>query len=422
MSHFAPAISSAAQPPVTLGNAKLATMAMNGLDLAPVWNALVGRVKSDPNDAAAFLDLATIAFIQGRPQDRIIFQDRAMELTRVFRQPFTACGSGGLSVLAFMALGEYLPNMPIEFLLVGSDVTLDMVHLIPGTPLPQPLPEHDIAFVAVAESDKNQPQLRELSEILRHWPRPVVNRPERIGRLTRDGTWAMLKSAPGLVIPMQARIDRLSLNKVALGEISAEEYLDGKTFPIIARPLDSHLGDGLAKLDDATAVDFYLKERPDPEFYIAPFVNYCQADGYYRKYRVTLIDGQPYAVHMAISRHWMINYVNADMNKSAEKRAEEARFIADFDHDFAVRHAEALRAIADRTGLEYLPFDCGETHDGKLLLFELGTNMIVHSMDPPEVFPYKRPQMEKVFRAFQAMLRKKSVRFQTCDVPLSASE
>jgi hypothetical protein len=48
--------------------------------------------------------------------------------------------------------------------------------------------------------------------------------------------------------------------------------------------------------------------------------------------------------------------------------------------------------------------------------------MIVHSMDAPKVFPYKRPQMEKVFRAFQAMLRKKSVRFQTCDVPLSASE
>ena len=31
--------------------------------------------------------------------------------------------------------------------------------------------------------------------------------------------------------------------------------------------------------------------------------------------------------------------------------------------------------------------------------------MIVHSMDPPELFPYKPPQMKKVFGAFQAMLR-----------------
>jgi hypothetical protein len=109
----------------------------------------------------------------------------------------------------------------------------------------------------------------------------------------------------------------------------------------------------------------------------------------------------------------MINYVNADMKESAEKRAEEARFMANFDRDFAVRHASVLSAIADRVRLDYLPFDCGETRDGKLLLFELGTNMIVHAMDPPDIFPYKRPQMEKVFGAFQAMLRKHVVQKST---------
>jgi len=68
---------------------------------------------------------------------------------------------------------------------------------------------------------------------------------------------------------------------------------------------------------------------------------------------------------------------------------------ADFDRDFAVRHASALSAIADRVGLDYLPFKIGETRDGKLLLFELGTKVIVHAMDPPDIFPYKQPQMEK---------------------------
>ena len=82
--------------------------------------------------------------------------------------------------------------------------------------------------------------------------------------------------------------------------------------------------------------------------------------------------------------------------------------MADFDCDFAVRHAVALEAIAERAGLEYLPFDCGETQDGKLLIFEAGTNMIVHSMDSPYLFPYKQPQMEKVFRAFEAMLKNKA--------------
>ncbi|HXM35002.1 MAG TPA: hypothetical protein VN920_07435, partial [Pyrinomonadaceae bacterium] len=79
---------------------------------------------------------------------------------------------------------------------------------------------------------------------------------------------------------------------------------------------------------------------------------------------------------------------------------------ADFDQDFAVRHKIALRAIAERMGLEYIPFDCGETPEGDLLIFESGTNMIVHSMDSLDLFPYKRPQMEKIFSAFEAMLRK----------------
>jgi hypothetical protein len=401
-------LAAAVNLPTPLGNSKLATMALGGADLALLWNSLVQRVTANSQDAAAFFDLATIAYIQGRPDDRALLRARAFELTRVFRQSPADDATGSVRVLAFMSGGHYLANMPIEFLLDGSNVTLDMVFVAPGVPLPQPLPDHDVAFVAVAESDENQPVLRELAGLLRAWPRPVINRPERIAPLTRDGTWALLRSAPGLVIPINARINRRALERVAVGEINIESVLDGGSYPIIARPLDSHLGDGLCKLDEATAIHGYLSERPEPEFYIAPFIDYRQRDGLYRKYRVALVDGRPYAVHMAVSQHWMINYVNADMNESVEKRAEEARFMAEFDRDFAIRHASALRAIANLAGLEYLPFDCGETGDGKLLLFELGTNMIVHAMDPPDVFPYKRPQMEKVFGAFASMIKRKA--------------
>ena len=403
-----PKLATAAEPPAPLGNSRLATMALSGTDLAPVWNTLVKRVKADPHDAAAFLDLATIAYIQGRPDDRNLLRARAFELTRIFRQPCAPAATDVIRVLAFVSAGQYLANMPIEFLLDGSSVTLDMVYVAPGLPWPQPLPDHDVAFVAVAESDENQPLLRELAATLRSWPRPVVNRPERIAPLTRDGTWVLLKSSPGLVIPINVRIDRATLEKAGLGEVRIESILEGSGFPIIARPLDAHLGDGLCKLDSAAAIPAYLRERPEREFYIAPFVDYRQQDGLFRKYRVALIDGRSYAVHMAVSEHWMINYVNADMKESAAKRAEEARFMADFDRDFAVRHRSALSAIADRIGLDYLPLDCGETRDGKLLLFELGTNMIVHAMDPVDVFPYKQPQMEKLFGAFQAMLRKRA--------------
>jgi len=101
----------------------------------------------------------------------------------------------------------------------------------------------------------------------------------------------------------------------------------------------------------------------------------------------------------------MVHYLNAAMLDCAENRTEEALTMRDFDRDFAERHREALGALAARIGLDYFAIDCGETRDGRLLLFEADVAMIVHDMDPPDLFPYKAPQMKKVFGAFQAMLR-----------------
>ena len=146
------------------------------------------------------------------------------------------------------------------------------------------------------------------------------------------------------------------------------------------------------------------KTMTQDEFYISRFVDYRGEDGLFRKYRIVLIEGRPFICHMAISSHWMIHYLNAGMTESAEKRAEEARFMANFDEEFALRHADAFRAIYERMGLDYLGIDCGETADGSLLIFEVDSNMVVHALDPVDIFPYKQPQMRKVFAAFRQML------------------
>jgi len=75
-----------------------------------------------------------------------------------------------------------------------------------------------------------------------------------------------------------------------------------------------------------------------------------------------------------------------------------------FDTDFAPRHAAAMQEINQRMGLDYLGIDCAETADGQLLIFEVDTGMVVHDMDPPDIFPYKHAHMSKVFAAFRQML------------------
>ena len=80
--------------------------------------------------------------------------------------------------------------------------------------------------------------------------------------------------------------------------------------------------------------------------------------------------------------------------------------MAGFDEGFAARHAAALAEISRRLGLEYYALDCAETAEGELLVFEADVGMIVHALDPEAVYPYKQPQMRKVFAAFEDLLRR----------------
>jgi hypothetical protein len=168
------------------------------------------------------------------------------------------------------------------------------------------------------------------------------------------------------------------------------------------------------KIDNGAALGRYLAERPEQEFFISGFVDYASEDGLFRKYRLAFVEGQPYACHLAIADRWDIWYLNAGMSLSASKRLEEENFMREFDDGFARRHAIALGGVAARIGLDYFTVDCAETIDGSLLVFEADNTAIVHDMDPIELFPYKPPQMRKVFDAFTAMLERRAAEQQEC--------
>lgn len=119
-----------------------------------------------------------------------------------------------------------------------------------------------------------------------------------------------------------------------------------------------------------------------------------------------MIDGLPYICHLAISEQWIVHYKSASMAESISKREEEARFMHNFDTEFALHHRDALTAIAERLELDYAVIDCAETPDGDLLVFEIDNVGWVHATDPVDIFPYKEAQMNKVFAAFRAMLIK----------------
>jgi hypothetical protein len=330
------------KPAIPIGLGSLARWAFDGTDLAPIGSRLVERAMADAQDAAALMDISTILQLLGDRDTGLAWQAQALAVQRRYRRPPALISPDGIRVLAFLAPGDFMANTPLEFLVEETDVTLDMHYVVPGAPPAEPIPDHDIAFVAAGASDDNRDVLREIEDLVRSWPCPVLNRPGRIAALSRDGICARFESAPGVVGPTMC-------------------------------------------------------ESGD----------YRGSDGLFRKYRLAMIDGRPYACHMAISDRPISHYHDAGMRESAEKRVEEARFMANFDADFARRHESALRALNEHVGLDYFGVDCAETSDGKLVLLEVGAAMIIHSMDPPQLFPHKPPQMRKVRDAFRAMLRRK---------------
>lgn len=392
--------------PRYFGFAGLWRLMLAGMEIPRLGPMFEAHLAHHPDDAEAMMDMATLlilTMVPGNREPAFALQARALDLQQLYRLP-AARAPVGLHVLAIASPGDMTALTHLDCLVEDSDIELLMLYARADRPMPTHLPEHDLVFVTAGESVPNRPLLEQLGRFAKTSLKPVLNRPERILRLSRDSVSALLGSVPGIVMPVTTSVDRQDLERVARGELQLAALLDGGAVPIIARPLDSQGGKDLAKLDDPGAIAGYLRTVTDAGFFISRFVDYSGPDGLYRKYRVVMIAGRPYACHMAISAHWMIHYVNADMDASAAKRDEEARFMAEFDSGFALRHADALARIDAILGLDYYAIDCAETADGSLLVFEADTAMLVHAMDPPELYPYKQAQMRRLFGAFRAML------------------
>jgi glutathione synthase/RimK-type ligase-like ATP-grasp enzyme len=380
-----------------IGLVELMRLAHAGVDLAPLGQFLIDKTTENIEDADAFMDLSLVLFLRGYRELALTVQAEAIQLKRAYNLENTQAPT--LKMLVLVGMGDLMANTPIEFLLENSAIALTLFYVTddffsPDQHFSEVLPVHDVLFVAVAESEENLGLLKTLSMVLTNWPTPVLNRPECIAKMARDTVYQLLENRQGIAIPQTQRYSLSSL----------KNQVDSLLYPLIIRPVDSHAGHELEKIDNTEMLMLYLSEQRHLEFFIAPFVDYRNDDGLFRKYRIVLCQGVPFVCHLAISAHWMIHYLNAGMADDAQKRAEEAELMRKFDQTFARKHAEAFEYIYQKTGLDYVGIDCSETPDGDLLIFEVDSCMIVHAIDPIDLFAYKPVYMAKLFKAFEKMV------------------
>ena len=385
-----------------LGLAPFLRMSAAGMDFLPIGQEMLAKAERDHDDANLWMNLSTVMLCFKQRDIGLAIQSKALELKRVYhlaasQQP------AKLRLLMLMAPGDLAANTPLDCLLENSDIDLDYYYVSPDVPLASPIPEHDVLIVALGESDENRDILASLEKMLAHWPKPVINAPQNIPATNRNTASVLLQNAPGLLIPLTLQASRPMLLDIATGNARLHELFEDCDFPVILRPVDSQAGRDLGKIEGPEEMAAYLSRVEGAEFFLSRFIDYSGKDGLFRKFRIAMIDGVPFASHMAVSSNWMIHYVNAGMYEDAQKRAEEACFMEQFD-DFAQRHRLALNAIYRRMKLDYLCIDCAETRDGQFLVFEADHIMVVHAMDPEHLFPYKQRHMQKLKNAFRDFL------------------
>ncbi len=293
-------------------------------------------------------------------------------------------------LLELCIAGTFQANIPLDFILNRETTTVHKLY-VGEHPIPVNLPPYDIVFNTIADAPNAQNALRAAEAFIATQNRPALNAPALIPLTSRDAVAARFADSATVAVAKTLRANRLTLHAVR------------PPYPFLIRPLDSHAGNDLERIDGCESLAAYLEAVTHEDFYLTAFVDYRNADGYYRKYRIVFVDGVPYPVHLAISPRWMIHYYNADMAENQWMRDEEHAFMRDLHAVFTGVLAEGLREIAREIPLDYFGIDCSIAPDGRVLLFEASSAMIVHLRDPVDLYPYKAKYVPRVIAALERL-------------------
>jgi len=207
---------------------------------------------------------------------------------------------------------------------------------------------------------------------------------------------------------MTARTRTLSREQLLAPQTAATLAQLGFRFPLLLRTPGFHGGENFIRVETFEELPAAMNELPGDDLFVIQYLDARGADGKSRKYRVMMIDGQIYPPHVAISGDWKIHYFSADMADFPEHRAEDADFLTDMRGVLGERAMAALRQIQETLRLDYGGIDFGLSDKGEVLLFEANATMAVLVPEKDPRWDYRRPAVEKIYRALWTMLKRKA--------------
>jgi glutathione synthase/RimK-type ligase-like ATP-grasp enzyme len=353
-------------------------------DYAPAHQGL-GAVLADIGDRAA----AQAHFRRG-------FRDHAVSTLpyRGAKLPvavlqLVSSGGGNIPTAAFLDDCTYLTSV------VVAD------HIDPRAPLPP----HQLIFNAIGDADLCRPALEAAIRLIARTSAPVINHPNAVMQTGRIENARRLSGIAGVVT---ARTVALTRDILAGTDGTASLASEGFAFPLLLRSPGYHTGRNFVLVETGADLPAAAAGLPGDKLLAIEYLDARGEDGNARKYRVMMIDGVIYPLHLAISRNWKVHYFTSDMAEEPGHRSEEARFLNDMPSVLGDKAMAALERIRDALGLDYAGVDFAIHAGGDLLLFEANATMVIAPLGRDERWAYRSGAIGKILDAVAAMIMARS--------------
>jgi len=377
---------------VNLANA----MAQNG-SLAEAREHYETALRLQPDHAEAHQGLANILAESGDHPGAASHRQMGFASRPVVALPYRGAGPPvSLLLLAASAGG----NIPLRHFLDERIFQTYIVFVEFYDPA-IPLPPHRIVFNAIGDADLAAPALAAAQSLLALTKAPVINAPAVVAATGRSDNAERLSGIAGVIAPRTVTLPRALL---AGPDAATSLARHGFEFPLLIRTPGFHTGRHFLRVEAIGELPAALAELPGEELTVLRYLDARGQDGKVRKYRVMMLDGELYPLHVAISSCWKIHYYTAEMTDRPEHRAEDAEFLENMAAVLGPRAMTALAEIQRRLGLDYAGIDFGLSPTGEILLFEANATMVVNPPEPEEKWAYRRPAVERIYAAVRRML------------------
>ncbi len=268
-----------------------------------------------------------------------------------------------------------------------------------------PLPAHRVVFNAIGDADLCSPALAAAARLINRTSAPVINDPSMIFKTGRISIAQRFRTLRGIVAPQVLAMPRAMLSGPE-GATTISGH--GFAFPLLLRSPGFHTGHNFVLVESVADLAAAASSLPGDDLLAIEYLDARGHDGNARKYRVMIVDGRIYPMHLAISRQWKVHYFTADMADSPDYRAEEAAFLANMLAVLGKKALSALQQIARALALDYGGIDFGLSPNGDVLLFEANATMVVNPPDADERWAYRRAAVGKILEAVSAMILRRA--------------